>query len=487
MEDAENYELEEEQKSYPQYDDMNNYDLMASFDDLTDRLQREAKYGSNPLVAIDLNNELSYVKKRMEELGISQTTFTEGGEGTVNISGPSGSTTVPSVDFVEDPNNLLPDVLDAFDESFNANWDDIEDRLSKLKKFSTAEKKRDFENQVERVQAVTRVVEIKEKLVLDPRNKYVRELIKRSSIRTLKDGTEVLMFRSEQGINKGGTQILKRGENRVLTYSRDSVALREYREIMGKIREEPEGNRVKSASEESIYTSDENIRQDNILSEEYASREDIELIDMGEHLGNISGLTMKENNELRGVLNPPEGSDLISRIGPTGALQIQADYFNEAIGDTVERATNAEGVTEYNALIERIDGLKTARDLILKQRTIEEAREEQLEDISRLRRFVKWLGKEKVGLTGVAVSVAGLITTLLVHARGAIVGTAKATSRVAKALANIAKEAGPILVPVLNTIATALSWGAKGIAWLASHLWVLAVAAALLVYNYLQR
>jgi hypothetical protein len=229
MQDAENYELEEEQKSYPQYDDMNNYDLMASFDDLTDRLQREAKYGSNPLVATDLNNELSYVKKRMEELGISQTTFTEGGEGTVNISGPSGSTTVPSVDFVEDPNNLLPDVLDAFDESFNANWDDIEDRLSKLKKLSTAKKKRDFENQVERVQAVTRVVQIKEKLVLDPRNKYVRELIKRSSIRTLKDGTEVLMFRGEQGINKGGTQILKRGENRVLTYSRDSVALREYR------------------------------------------------------------------------------------------------------------------------------------------------------------------------------------------------------------------------------------------------------------------
>jgi hypothetical protein len=196
---------------------------------------------------------------------------------------------------------------------------------------------------------------------------------------------------------------------------------------------------------------------------------------------------MKKNNELRGVLNPPEGSDLISRIGQTGALQIQADYFNEAIGDTVERATNAEGVTEYNVLIERIDGLKAARDLTLKQRTIEEAREEQLEDISRLRRFVKWLGKEKVGLTGVAVSVAGLITTLLVHARGAIVGTAKTTSRVAKALANIAKEAGPILVPVLNTIATALSWGAKGIAWLASHLWVLAVAAALLVYNYLQR
>jgi hypothetical protein len=269
-----------------------------------------------------------------------------------------------------------------------------------------------------------------------------------------------------------------------MIYSKGSHALREYKELVSKIREEPEGNGVKSASEESIYTSDENIRQDNILSEEHASREDIELIDMGEHLGNISGLTMKENNELRGVLNPPEGSDLISRIGPTGALQIQADYFNEAIGDTVERATNAKGVTEYNDLIERIEGLKEARDLTLKQRTIEEVREEQLKDISRLRRFMKWLGKEKVGLTGVAVSVAGLITTLIVHARGAIIGTAKATSSVAKALANIAKNAGPILVPILNAIATALSWGAKGIAWLASNLWVLAVAAALVVYNY---
>ena len=89
-----------------------------------------------------------------------------------------------------------------------------------------------------------------------------------------------------------------------------------------------------------------------------------------------------------------------------------------------------------------------------------------------------------MGLTGIAAS---LITALLIHARGAIVGTAKATSKVAKALANLAKKAGPIVVPILNAIATALSWGAKGVTWLASHLWVLAVAAALLVYNYLQR
>jgi hypothetical protein len=147
MDDAEDYELEE-QKSYPQYDDISYHDLLSNIDELTNRLQSEVKYGSDPLVATDLNNELSYVKDLMVTRWTEEhsESFTEGEEGTVNILGPSGSTTVPGVEFVEDPNNLLPDVLDAFDESFDADWVDIEDRLSKLKKFSTVERKRDFGN-----------------------------------------------------------------------------------------------------------------------------------------------------------------------------------------------------------------------------------------------------------------------------------------------------------------------------------------------------
>ena len=84
MEDIEDYELKEEQKTYPQYDDMNYDDLSSNFDELTSRLNREVKYNSDPLAATDLNNELSYVKHLMEERGTAQTTFTEG---TVNISG----------------------------------------------------------------------------------------------------------------------------------------------------------------------------------------------------------------------------------------------------------------------------------------------------------------------------------------------------------------------------------------------------------------
>ncbi|CAB3996381.1 Hypothetical predicted protein [Paramuricea clavata] len=446
-------------------------------------------YGSDPIVITDLKSELDYVKDLMERREIEETTFTEGNDGTVNISGPSGSTTVPEVNFVEDPNNVLPDVLDAFNESFDADWDEIEARLEKLKKFSedrlTANKKRDFENQVERVQAVARVIKGKEGLILDPRNKYVRELIKRSSVRTLNDGKEVLVFRSEQGIDKSGTQIMKRGKTSKLVYSKTFTALREYKDLLKKIKEVPTNPDDIIGSDESIYEDTKEEPQFDGSDEEYADRENIELIDISAQLGDLPGLTIQENNELRGVLNPPDGSSIEGRTGPGGALQIQADYFNEAIGETVERATSAEGTTEYNSLLERIDSLKEARDRTLEQRTIEEAREAQLEDISRLRKFVKWLGEEKVGLVGIAVSTASLITALLIHARGAIVNTAKATGKVAKALANLAKKAGPILVPILNAVATALSWGAKGIAWLASHLWVLVVAATLIIYNYL--
>ncbi|CAB4009114.1 Hypothetical predicted protein [Paramuricea clavata] len=426
------------EKTDPQYDDLNYDDLTTALSRLDTKVKGEAMYGDDPIVLTYLKSELDYVKNLMEKRAIEETTFTEGNDGTVNISGPSRSSTVPGVDFVEDPNNLLPDVLDAFDDSFDTDWFNIEKRLSKLKKFSE-----------DRLTAVTRVIKGKEGLILDPKNKYVRELIKRSSVRTLNDGTEVLVFRSEQGIDKSGTQIMKRGKTKIPVYSKNSIALREYKDLIKKIKEVPTDPDNIIGSDESIYEDTKEEPQFDESSEEFADRENIGLIDIGAKIGDLPGLTMEENNELRGVLNPPEGSSMEGRIGPA----------------------------------ERIDSLKEARDRTLEQRVLEETKEAQLEDISRLRKFVKWLGEEKVGLTGIAISTAGLLTTILIHARGAIVKTAKATGKVAKALANLAKKAGPILAPILNTVATVLSWGAKGITWLASHLWVLAVAAALLVYN----
>jgi ABC-type proline/glycine betaine transport system ATPase subunit len=343
------------------------------------------------------------------------------------------------------------------------------------------------------VQAVTRVVQLKEKIVLDPRNKNVRELIKRSSVRTLNDGTEVLMFRSEQGINKSGTQIMKRGKTSIPTYSKNSTALREYKELVKKIKEEPSTstqaytNEAFEGDDESETTVVDRGADLNDFNDKDNTFEDIELIDVRVTRDDIPGLTPTENRDLRGVLDPTDNMDLESRVGNDGALQKQIEYFQDTINKTMELRDETDDIEEFINLEERIVALREARDRTVMQKELEEGRQAQVEDISRFRKFVKWLEKEKVGLTGIAVSSAGLITALLIHARGAIVGTAKATSKVAKALANIAKKGAPILIPVLNAIATALSWGAKGIAWLASHLWVLVVAMSLLLYDYYMR
>jgi hypothetical protein len=365
-------ELEEMRESYPQYDDMNYHDLLSNFDELTNMLQREIKYGSDPLAVTDIKSEFNYVKMMKEERGTTQTTLTEGEEGTVNITGPSGSTTVPSINFVEDPNDLLPDVLDAFNDSFDANWDDIEDRLSKLKKFSedrlTAEKKRDFENQVARVQAVTRVFQSKEKIVLDPRNKNDREHIKRSSVRTLNDGTEFLMFRSEQGINKSGIQIMKRGKTNIPTYSKNSTALREYKELVRNIKEEPSTNTQAYTNEafegddESVTTVVDQGAALNDFNDEDNTFEDIELIDVRVARDDIPGLTPLENRELRGVLDPTDNMDFQSCVGDEGALRKQLEYFQDTINKTMELRDETDDTEEFLRLEERIVALREARD-----------------------------------------------------------------------------------------------------------------------------
>ncbi|CAB3980248.1 Maverick integrase [Paramuricea clavata] len=270
-----------------------------------------------------------------------------------------------------------------------------------------------------------------------------------------------LMFKSEKGIDGSGTQIMKRGKSSM--------------------------TRLQTPEPEQAVDINEVSGQNSFISE-VSEFENIELVNIEQQTDtDISGLTQEENRELRGVIKPKESVLWSSRIGENGALQKQVDHFNETIYETIEMRDQADDIEEYRRLDSRVEALRKARDKTAFQRELEEVRFKQVEDISRFKRFKDWLGENKVGLTGIAVSTAALITTLIVGTRGAIIGAAKATGKVAKALANLARKGAPILIPVLNALATALSWGAKGITWLASNLWVLAIAAALLTYDYLQR
>ena len=97
-------------------------------------------------------------------------------------------------------------------------------------------------------------------------------------------------------------------------------------------------------------------------------------------------------------------------------------------------------------------------------------------DLGRLERFKKWAKENLLGLSAVAISVAGIITAIVIRARNAL-------KQGGKAIANIGKNFGAVISAVLNLISQILSWGAKGIAFLAKNLWILVIAITYFLYN----
>ena len=81
-------------------------------------------------------------------------------------------------------------------------------------------------------------------------------------------------------------------------------------------------------------------------------------------------------------------------------------------------------------------------------------------DLTRLEKFKRWAKDSLVGVSALAISIAGIITTIVIGARKALKKGAQATGKFAKVLYNLGKKLGPLLAPLLNIIAQAITWGA---------------------------
>ena len=140
------------------------------------------------------------------------------------------------------------------------------------------------------------------------------------------------------------------------------------------------------------------------------------------------------------------------------------------------------------ALEERIEGLKEARRLSLQQKDREEVEAKQEGGITRLQKFKEWARDNLVGLGGLTIGIAGLVTTIILAARKAALKGAQGVSKFSKAVAELGKKVWPFLAPIFSIISQILSCGAKGLAFLAKYLWILAIAFAWFIYDqYKQR
>ena len=142
---------------------------------------------------------------------------------------------------------------------------------------------------------------------------------------------------------------------------------------------------------------------------------------------------------------------------------------------------------------------KTAKELCIAKKSYMEVRANQrpeseevqemikdeaiTNDLTRFERFKRWSKENLVGVSAIAISVAGIITTAVVAGRNVVKKGAKAVGQFGKALANLAKKAGPAIATILNILAQALTWGAKALEFLSRNLWIVALFLTYLVYD----
>jgi hypothetical protein len=62
-------------------------------------------------------------------------------------------------------------------------------------------------------------------------------------------------------------------------------------------------------------------------------------------------------------------------------------------------------------------------------------------------------------IAAIAISIAGIITTVVLAGKKTIMGASNGLSAAGKALAKFVKAALPILVPILTMLSTILGWG----------------------------
>ena len=208
------------------------------------------------------------------------------------------------------------------------------------------------------------------------------------------------------------------------------------------------------------------------LNEEISDRED----------RIAASLTDQELREFNGLLDP-KGRTVEEKLN---ALKIEENNWMKRAND-VESDPRREEL--YESIVEvaklKADQLRLEANLKPESETAQSILAEETENnpLTRFERFKKWARENLGGISVIAISVAGIITTIVMGMKTVVVGGAKAASKFGKFLAKLAEKAGPVLGALLNLAAGLLKLGAKGISFLAENLWILAVIIAYALWD----
>ena len=261
----------------------------------------------------------------------------------------------------------------------------------------------------------------------------------------------------------------------------------EFNDLIEKAKEERSGTAMGFAEEFINVPVDENVSRSVVndsleeLNEEISDRSD----------KIITQLTGQEIREFRGLLgiNLPtleeeeEGITVETKIN---FVKEEEKYWkNKAneVEDDPQKSKLYETVADVAKL--KADELRLRAYLKPESKTTQSIVEEKAKnnDPARFERFKKWAKENLGGISVIAISIAGIITTIVMGARTVIKKGASATSKFAKTLAKIAEKAGPVLGALLNLATGLLKLGAKAVSFLAENLWILVLMITYTLWN----
>ena len=263
--------------------------------------------------------------------------------------------------------------------------------------------------------------------------------------------------------------------------------IQEFRTLAEEAREEHERTAVSDIEKvvPDVFVDDGHAS--SILSDSL-EKLDKEISDREERI--IPQLTEQEIREFAGILDP-KGQTAEEKIKFLKLLEDDWRRFaqrfeNRVEGDTKEnllKKTLYESIADVAKL--KADQLRLEENLKPESETAQNILAEETENnpLTRFERFKKWARENLGGISVVAISVAGIITTIVMGMKTVVVGGAKAASKFGKFLAKLAEKAGPVLGALLNLAAGLLKLGAQGISFLAQNLWVLAVMIAYALWS----
>ena len=229
------------------------------------------------------------------------------------------------------------------------------------------------------------------------------------------------------------------------------------------------------------------------ITENVNDRLDSEIDRRFDEISSSTEITWNELRELRGALyKKEEQSEEIPIEEKLKALKIDEDHWKKESDKAKAEGKNNKALL-YDSIRKaaelKADKIRLKFNLKPESEEAKNMLKEETDanDLARLEKFKKWARENVVGVSAIAISIAGIVTAAVMGARTTVKKGGKALGKFAKGVSKVFKKLGPLFSALGTLLSKMILAGSQGLLWLSQNLWVLFLIIASIVYNEYRR